>query len=71
MDQYNVSSVVQGATAVERLTIYLSIGWLVGMLREENEISAWHGWMWLRRMILLTMACYLTCSLYTDSLMVC
>ena len=34
---------MQGATAVERLTIYLSIGWFVRMLREESEISAWHG----------------------------
>ena len=58
---------VQGATAVERLTIYLSIGWFVRMLREESEISAWHGLMWLRRMILLIMVGYLKCSPYTDS----
>ena len=58
---------MQGATAVERLTIYLSIGWFVRMLREESEISAWHGLMWLRRMILLIMVGYLKCSPYTDS----
>ena len=62
-----VSSVVQGKTAVERLTIYLSIGWFVRMLREKSEISAWHGLMWLRRMILLIMVGYLKCSPYTDS----
>ena len=62
-----VSSVVQGTTAVERLTIYLSIGWFVRMLREESEVSAWHGLMWLRRMILLIMVGYLKCSPYTDS----
>ena len=60
-----VSSVVQGTTAVERLTIYLSIGWFVRMLREKSEISAWHGLMWLRRMILLIMVGYLKCSPYT------
>ena len=37
------------------------------MLREESEISAWHGLMWLRRMILLIMVGYLKCSPYTDS----
>ena len=38
-----VSSVVQGTTAVERLTIYLSMGWFVRMLREEkrNLSMAW------------------------------
>ena len=60
-----VSSVVQGTTAVERLTIYLSIGWFVRMLREKSEISAWYGLMWLRRMILLIMVGYLKCSPYT------
>ena len=58
---------MQGATAVERLTIYLLIGWFVRMLREESEISAWHGLMWLRRTILLIMVGYLKCSTYTDS----
>ena len=57
----------QGATAVERLTIYLSIGWFLRMLREESKISAWHVLMWLRRMILLIMVGYLKCSPYTDS----
>ena len=33
---------VQGATAVERLTIYLLIGWFVRMIREESQILAWH-----------------------------
>ena len=60
--------VVQGATAVERLTIYLSIGWFVRMLREESKISAWHGLMWLRRVILLIMVGYLKCSPYTELL---
>ena len=61
------SSVVQGATAVERLTIYFLIGWFVRMLREESEISALHGLMWLRRMILLIVVGYLKFSPYIDS----
>ena len=53
-----MSSVVQGATAVERLTIYLSIGWFVRMLGEGKRYLsvAWidvpkayysvdHGWL--------------------------
>ena len=33
---------MQGATAVERLTIYLSIGWFVRMLRVKRNLSmAW------------------------------
>ena len=62
-----MSSVVQGATAEEWLTTYLSIGWFVRMLREESKISAWHGLMWLRCMILLIMVGYLKCSPYIDS----
>ena len=57
---------MQGATAVERLTIYVLIGWFVRMLREESEISAWHGLMWLRLMILLIMVGYLKCSPHTE-----
>ena len=58
---------MQGATAVERLTIYLSLGWFVRMPREDSENSAWHGLMWQRRLILLIMVGYLKCSPYTDS----
>ena len=36
------------------------------MLREESAISAWHGSMWLRRMILLIMVGCLKCSPHTD-----